>query len=128
MARECLVHIAYCIGKLEPEMVTVVTEEGTDLSDWVRARFALAPWDIIERFGLWRPNGWSYQETAEHGHYGYDHYPWEQVEPQEPVCVMVLAGAGSSAGKRSDGTAWSSGAMLRACSPAGRHRSRERRP
>ena len=79
MAQECLVTIAYAIGKTEPEMVTAVTEKGEDLGAWARSNFDFSPWAIIERLQLWKPQGWSYEETAAHGHYGYPQYPWEQT-------------------------------------------------
>jgi S-adenosylmethionine synthetase len=81
-AKEVTVQIAYCIGKLEPEMVTAVTETGVDISDWVMSRFPdLSPRNIIETLDLWRmkDRSWSYQETASFGHYGNDRYPWEQI-------------------------------------------------
>ena len=79
VANECLVTIAYAIGKTQPEMVTAITDDGRDLSDLVRAEFGFSPWEIIERFNLWKPQGWSYYETATRGHYGNDNFPWEQV-------------------------------------------------
>ena len=79
MAKQCLVHIAYAIGKHQPEMVTALTDSGEDLSAWARQEFDLAPWAIIERLGLWEPKGWRYHDTAAFGHYGRDDYPWEQI-------------------------------------------------
>jgi S-adenosylmethionine synthetase len=61
-AKECLVHIAYGIGKVEPEMVTAITDTGEDVGEWARANFSFAPWAIIEHLGLWHPDGWSYEE------------------------------------------------------------------
>lgn len=78
MAQECLVSLAYAIGKHEPEMVTAITETGEDLGDWVRKRFDLSPWGIIAHLNLWSPQGWSYQDTAANGHYGNNQFPWEQ--------------------------------------------------
>lgn len=79
-ARECLVKLAYGIGQPQPEMITAVTDRGGDVSGWVRERFAdLSPGSIIERFGLQKPVGWSYLETAAYGHYGRDIFPWEKV-------------------------------------------------
>lgn len=78
-AKECLVHIAYGIGQLEPEMVTAVTDTGEDVAEWVTANFSLQPWKIIERLGLWHPEGWSYEELSTYGHYGRQNYPWEKV-------------------------------------------------
>lgn len=79
-AEECLVTLAFGIGQLQPEMVTAVTQDGTDVSGWVRERFPdLSPGAIIERFGLRNPDGWSYGDTAAYGHYGRDIFPWERV-------------------------------------------------
>ncbi|MAE65398.1 MAG: methionine adenosyltransferase [Phycisphaeraceae bacterium] len=79
-ATEALVHIAYGIGQLQPEMVTAVTQTGEDVSDWVRQRFPdLSPGYIIESLGLRRPSGWGYTDTASYGHYGDDMFPWESV-------------------------------------------------
>ncbi len=78
-AKECLVHIAYGIGLVEPEMVTAITDKGEDLGDWAREHFSFAPWSVIERLGLWKPEGWNYEELSTYGHYGRENYPWEQV-------------------------------------------------
>jgi S-adenosylmethionine synthetase len=78
-ARECLVTIAYGIGQLQPEMVTAVTDDGTDLSAWVKERFPdLSPKYIIDYLELRKPTGWSYIETAAYGHYGRNIFPWER--------------------------------------------------
>jgi S-adenosylmethionine synthetase len=84
-ARSVTVHIAYCIGLRQPDMVTAVTDAGVDISDWVRARFPdLAPRAIAETLGLWRmaPDvAWRFQDTAAFGHYGRDIFPWEKIAP-----------------------------------------------
>ena len=82
-ARSVMVHLAYCIGQHQPDMMTAVTDTGVDISDWVRTRFPdLAPRVIAEKFGLWRMDlqvSWRYQDTAAFGHYGRDIFPWEQI-------------------------------------------------
>ncbi|MCA1565719.1 MAG: methionine adenosyltransferase [Acidobacteria bacterium] len=79
-ARECTVKLAYAIGQPQPEMLTVVTETGADVSEWVKGKFGdLSPRNIIERLRLRKPEGWSYLETAAYGHYGRDIFPWEKV-------------------------------------------------
>jgi S-adenosylmethionine synthetase len=79
-AKECTVKIAYGIGQPQPEMVTAISDQGKDLSEWVRSRFKdLSPGFIIEAFGLLDPTGWSYLETAAYGHYGRGIFPWEKV-------------------------------------------------
>jgi S-adenosylmethionine synthetase len=82
-ANAVTVHIAYGIGRRQPEMVTAITETGVDISDWVRSRFPdLSPRAIAERLGLWRDAAdvkWTYADTAAFGHYGRDMFPWEQI-------------------------------------------------
>ena len=79
-AQHCTVSLAYGIGKLEPEMVSAVTDTGRDLSGWVREKFRdLSPGLIIESLGLRRPKGWSYYQSASYGHYGRSNFPWEKV-------------------------------------------------
>ncbi len=82
-AREVTVHIAYCIGLQQPEMVTAITDAGVDISDWVRSRFPdLSPRSISETLGLWRSSAaapWRYQDTAAFGHYGRGIFPWEAI-------------------------------------------------
>lgn len=80
-AKECTVKLAYGIGQVQPEMVTATTDEGKDLSDWVRSNFTdLSPLHIIERLGLRDPAGWAYIDTAAYGHYGRELFPWEKIE------------------------------------------------
>lgn len=79
-AKECTVKLAYGIGQLQPEMVTAITDQGKDLSDWVLGRFGdLSPRHIIDTLSLRHPTGWAYIDTAAYGHYGRDIFPWEQV-------------------------------------------------
>jgi S-adenosylmethionine synthetase len=84
-AKSVTVHIAYCIGLQQPEMVLAVTEAGVDISDWVRARFPdLSPRAIAETLGLWRmsnKSAWRFQDTAAFGHYGREIFPWEKIAP-----------------------------------------------
>ena len=79
-AKECTVHIAYGIGQIQPEMVTAMTQDGTDVSGWVKEQFPdLSPGFITSHLKMLRPDGWSYQETASYGHYGRNQFPWESV-------------------------------------------------
>ena len=80
-AKECLVHIAYGIGQLQPEMVTAITDLGEDVWSKISSKFQdLQQTGITEYLGLRNPEGWSYQQTAAYGHYGRDLFPWEKVE------------------------------------------------
>lgn len=79
-AKECTVRLAYGIGKHQPEMVAAITESGKDVSSWVREKFPdLSPRAIIDQLQLLYPNGWSYFQSASHGHYGRDIFPWEKI-------------------------------------------------
>ncbi|MGE0741622.1 MAG: methionine adenosyltransferase domain-containing protein [Hyphomonadaceae bacterium] len=82
-ATDVTVSLAYGIGLHQPEMVTAVTDEGVDISDWVKMRFPdLSPRAIADTLDLWRiktGSAWRYQDTAAYGHYGRDMFPWEQI-------------------------------------------------
>jgi S-adenosylmethionine synthetase len=76
LAKNCLVSVAYVIGKEEPVMIKAVSGDGKDLSAWVKEHFDFRPRAIIERLGLRRP---IYRQTAAYGHFGRDQFPWEQI-------------------------------------------------
>jgi S-adenosylmethionine synthetase len=82
-ARAVTVTLAYCIGLRQPEMVRAVTDTGSDISSWVKARFPdLAPKTITETLGLWRQQpgtAWRYQDAAAFGHFGREGFPWERI-------------------------------------------------
>lgn len=74
--KECLVSVAYAIGKPEPLMVQAINEKGEDLSDIVKMNFDFKPLAIIERLNLRRP---IYRQTAAYGHFGKEGLPWEEI-------------------------------------------------
>ncbi|MDP3985888.1 MAG: methionine adenosyltransferase [Candidatus Veblenbacteria bacterium] len=76
LGKECLVSVAYAIGRAEPLMVEAVNEKQESLSDYVRQRFDFRPQAIIERLGLRRP---LYRATATYGHFGKAGLPWEEL-------------------------------------------------
>lgn len=76
IARECIVSVAYAIGRAEPLMVHAETDTGEDLSRLVREKFDFRPQAIIERLDLRRP---LYQKTASYGHFGRAGFPWEEI-------------------------------------------------
>ncbi len=73
---QCLVSVAYAIGKADPLMVEAVNEKGDDLSDIVRKNFDFKPLAIIERLGLRKP---IFLKTAAYGHFGKEELPWEEI-------------------------------------------------
>lgn len=76
-AKECLVSVAYAIGKVEPLMVEAINEKGESLADLVKSKFDFRPKAIIERLNLRQP---IYQKTAAYGHFGRQGLPWENIE------------------------------------------------
>ena len=75
-AKECLVSVAYAIGRAEPLMVEAVDETGKSLGSFVKETFDFRPRAIAERLGLRRP---IYRQTAAYGHFGKPGLPWEEV-------------------------------------------------
>lgn len=83
-ANRALVEVAYAIGQEHPFMVDLRTdlddpEEEAALEKKVQDTFDFRPAAIIERLGLRKPQGWSYQQTAALGHYGNNKFPWEKA-------------------------------------------------
>lgn len=76
LAQECLVSVAYAIGRPEPLMIHAETEESQDLGSLVSEKFDFRPRAIIERLNLRRP---IYQRTATYGHFGKEGLPWEEI-------------------------------------------------
>lgn len=74
-AKECLVSVAYAIGRAEPLMVEVINENGERLAG-LTGEFDFRPRAIIERLGLQRP---IFRQTASYGHFGREGLPWEEV-------------------------------------------------
>lgn len=77
LAKQCLVSVAYAIGRAEPLMVEAVNEKGQQIAKEVMQRFDFRPAAIIERLGLRQP---LYLATAAYGHFGKPNLPWEQTE------------------------------------------------
>ncbi len=76
LAKNCLVSVAYAIGKETPVMLTAKSGDGKDLSSFLRQNFDFRPRAIIERLSLRRP---LYRATAAYGHFGRDEFPWEHI-------------------------------------------------
>ncbi len=76
LAHQCLVSVAYAIGRAEPLMVEALNEKGESLAEIVKANFDFKPKAIIERLDLRKP---IYQQTAAYGHFGKENLPWEKI-------------------------------------------------
>ena len=75
-AKQCLVSVAYAIGKPEPLMVYAIDENGKDLGNLVKEKFDFKPLSIIKTLNLRQP---IYQKTASYGHFGKPDLPWEKI-------------------------------------------------
>lgn len=75
-ARQCVVSVAYAIGRPDPLMVRAVDQDGRDMDPALLSRFDFRPQAIIERLGLRRP---IFQQTAAYGHFGKPELPWETL-------------------------------------------------
>lgn len=76
IAKECVVSVAYAIGKIEPLMVEAVNEKGEDLGKVVRDNFDFRPKEIIKTLDLKKP---IFKKTASYGHFGKPYLPWEKI-------------------------------------------------
>lgn len=75
-AKECLVSVAYAIGRAEPVMTEALNEKGESIRDSIDKRFNFRPKAIIEKLDLRRP---IYKKTAAYGHFGKAGLPWEDI-------------------------------------------------
>lgn len=76
-AQECLVSVAYAIGRAEPLMVEAINEKGKCITSEIERRFDFRPLSIIEKLDLRRP---IYKKTAAYGHFGRSDFPWERTD------------------------------------------------
>ncbi len=74
-AKECLVSVAYAIGKEDPLMIEAINEKQESLSELVRKNFDFRPKEIIARLNLRSP---LFLKTAAYGHFGRSDFPWEK--------------------------------------------------
>lgn len=76
-AKQCLVSVAYAIGKAEPLMLQAFDENGKKLTSLIKKKYDFRPQAIIERLNLRRP---IYQKTATYGHFTNPEFPWEKID------------------------------------------------
>ncbi len=98
-AERCEVQVAYAIGKARPLSLRVDTfgtaAQGLNDSEIDRLLRQIKPWQrreamtpdwICGRLGLRQGPGstaraaWNYRQTAAHGHFGRDLFPWEKLD------------------------------------------------
>jgi S-adenosylmethionine synthetase len=79
LAKNCLVSVAYAIGREEPVMLRATSGDGQDLTAELKKHFDFRPLAIMERLSLRRP---IYRASAAYGHFGRDEFPWEHIALQ----------------------------------------------
>jgi len=94
LADVCEVQLSYAIGVAEPTSVHVDcfgtnVIENDDISELIRKHFKLTPRGIIETLDLLRP---IYRETAYHGHFGNNKFPWEQTDVADKLAKSAKIG------------------------------------
>lgn len=84
LADECLVQLAYCIGRVDPVSVMINTygtgkRSDTELGSLVRKVFPLSPKGMIDHLRLRRP---IFRKSAAYGHFGRADidFTWERVD------------------------------------------------
>ena len=73
---QCLVSVAYAIGRAEPLMLYAENETRENISEVLERHFDFRPNAIIERLGLRCP---LFRKTAVYGHFGRNEFPWEEI-------------------------------------------------
>jgi len=76
LAKQCLVSVAYAIGRAEPLMVEAINENGDSIPSLIKNKFDFRPRAIIEFLNLRQP---IYLRTASYGHFGKPNLPWENI-------------------------------------------------
>ncbi|ASQ90752.1 methionine adenosyltransferase [Prosthecochloris sp. GSB1] len=87
LADKCTVQVSYAIGVARPVSIHVDTHGSAvnglgdaEIQEKAEKIFDLRPAAIIKHFGLNKPEGWCYQDTAAYGHFGRDIFPWEKTD------------------------------------------------
>ena len=100
LAERCEVQLAYAIGVPFPVSVMVDTF-GTgvapepEIEKALEKTFDLTPKGLIEYLDLKKP---IYQDTSCYGHFGRDHFSWEQINKAEALKAEVGKAGSSAAG------------------------------
>ena len=92
LADRCEIQLSYAIGVAEPTSIMVETfgtgkVSNETLVKLIYQNFDLRPYGLIKMLDLIQP---IYRETAAYGHFGREHFPWEQTDKAE----ALRAGAG----------------------------------
>ncbi len=77
VAGNVLITVGYAIGHNDPVFLQAMTGKGEDITEMVKERFDFRPEAIVEKLNLRQP---FYQRMSEHGYFGKDGAPWEEIE------------------------------------------------
>jgi len=93
LADRCEIQVSYAIGIAKPLSIRVDTFgtgklSDVDLTKAVEGVFDLRPAAIVAQFDLKRP---IYEQTAYHGHFGRDGFPWEKTDKTKALQDAVSA-------------------------------------
>lgn len=98
LARKCEVQLSYAIGVARPMSVNVCTfgtgtipDERLQTVVCESGLFDFRPGMFIDELGLLHPQGWSYRDTANYGHFGNPTYPWESTKRCNDLRSVALA-------------------------------------
>ena len=92
LADKCEIQVAYAIGFAKPVSINVscfgtakVAEERIAALLMAHELFDFRPGMLIRELGLKRPQGWSYRQTANGGHFGRPEFPWERTDKADAL-------------------------------------------
>lgn len=88
LAKNCLVSVAYAIGREDPVMLRATSGEGKDLTPHLKKHFDFRPRAIMERLSLRRP---IYRQTAAYGHFGRElpEFTWERTDRADALKAAI---------------------------------------
>ncbi|ACF14367.1 Methionine adenosyltransferase [Chloroherpeton thalassium ATCC 35110] len=92
LADRCTIQVSYAIGIARPVSIFVDTHgtaanglQDSEIQEKVEKVFDLRPAALMKNFGLNKPEGWCFQDTAAYGHFGRDIFPWEKLDKVEEL-------------------------------------------
>ena len=88
LADKCEIQVSYAIGLSKPVSLNVDTYgtgkiSNEKIEDLMHKIFDFRPKAIIENLGLTKPADWTYEQTANYGHFGREIFPWEKLDKVE---------------------------------------------
>ena len=92
LADKCEIQVSYAIGVAKPISINVdtygtnrVPEDKINRILISNEIFDFRPAALIKELTLKNPDGWSYEQTANYGHFGRDIFPWEKINKVEDL-------------------------------------------